>query len=213
MLTAGYDFTNGWRNDTWEFDGTTWQQRTTTTQLPIRYRHATVHDSTHDRLVLFGGLGIGHAPIGDTWVYGAVAPASWTPFGTGCPGTSGTPQLVPVGDSLPWLGTTLNLRVSPVPSTNLAAAWFGFSRVTWQGSSLPAALDTVGLPGCSLRAAPEFMSVLIATGGVANWQLPVPANNALIGLQAFLQAAVLDPGANAFGAALTNAGDLRVGSR
>lgn len=53
-------------NDTWEFDGITWAQRTTSSAPPARRGHCMSYDSTRHRTVLFGGW-LGSAPAADTW--------------------------------------------------------------------------------------------------------------------------------------------------
>jgi hypothetical protein len=50
-------------DDTWEYDGSTWVQRSPATTPPARYAHAMAFDSARDRLVMFGGSGT----ITDTW--------------------------------------------------------------------------------------------------------------------------------------------------
>ena len=44
----------GERNDTWEWDGETWTQRTPATSPPARYAHALAYDAARQRVVLFG---------------------------------------------------------------------------------------------------------------------------------------------------------------
>jgi Galactose oxidase, central domain len=56
-------------NDTWEYDGTTWTQRTPATSPPARNSHAMVYDSTHQVTVLFGGC------CNDTWLWNGT---TWT---------------------------------------------------------------------------------------------------------------------------------------
>lgn len=55
-------------DDTWEFDGSTWQQRDLAIRPPARHEHAMVFDATLGKVVLFGGIGTS-SELGDTWTY------------------------------------------------------------------------------------------------------------------------------------------------
>jgi hypothetical protein len=56
-------------NDTWEYDGTTWMQRTPATAPSGRARHAMAYDSTHQVTVLFGGTTNFGSILNDTWLW------------------------------------------------------------------------------------------------------------------------------------------------
>lgn len=67
VLFGGEDpFTVGLFNDTWEWDGVTWTQRTLDNKPSQRYGHAMVFDAAQGRVVLFGGAGGGTAGE-ETW--------------------------------------------------------------------------------------------------------------------------------------------------
>src|SRR5205814_363598 len=53
-------------NDTWEWNGTDWTQRTPAVSPPPRRFHATAWDSARARLVVFGGAGETNV-LADTW--------------------------------------------------------------------------------------------------------------------------------------------------
>jgi hypothetical protein len=72
LVFGGYDF--GPLADLWEWDGTTWTLRPTTTAPSPRTFHAMAWDSARQRLVLFGGV-VGQSDDGETWEYDG---ASWT---------------------------------------------------------------------------------------------------------------------------------------
>ena len=56
VLFGGLDYSTGARRgDTWEWDGTTWINRTPATNPSARSGHAMVYDSARGRVVLFGG--------------------------------------------------------------------------------------------------------------------------------------------------------------
>ena len=67
--------TLGPNNETWSYDGTTWQLVQTTDRPGPRAAASMVYDSVHSNLVLFGGTT--EAPdqaLGDTWTFGNVGP-------------------------------------------------------------------------------------------------------------------------------------------
>jgi hypothetical protein len=63
-----------WLNDTWEWDGQSWSQRTSTVQPPARGGSAMAFDSARGVSVLFGGRD-GAALFADTWEWNG---AQWT---------------------------------------------------------------------------------------------------------------------------------------
>ena len=71
VLFGGTPTSNGINpfSDTWEYDGTTWEQRTPVTSPPARSEHALAYDSVRQRVVLFGGTNTAFTPpfLGDTW--------------------------------------------------------------------------------------------------------------------------------------------------
>jgi cysteine-rich repeat protein len=62
-------------NDTWEYDGTTWQPILTADAPPARRSHTLAYDSARGVVVLFGGEGTSSL-LNDTWEYDGT---SWTP--------------------------------------------------------------------------------------------------------------------------------------
>jgi Galactose oxidase, central domain len=67
-------------NQTWAFNGTTWQQRSPQNAPTARFLHATVYDSMRSVIVLFGG---GSAAVtSDTWEWDGV---NWTQRATTIP--------------------------------------------------------------------------------------------------------------------------------
>jgi len=60
VLFGGYDYSSGDRNDTWEWEGTTWTQVADSGPSPRR-NHAMAYDSARGVTVLFGGY--------DDWDY------------------------------------------------------------------------------------------------------------------------------------------------
>jgi hypothetical protein len=67
-------------NDTWEWNGVTWTQRTPVTMPPGRVYHALAYDSTRGVTVLFGGLsGVTGGVTADTWEWDGANWAVRTP--------------------------------------------------------------------------------------------------------------------------------------
>ena len=65
VLFGGYD--DGYPQDTWEWDGETWTERTPDGPLPIaRYSHAMAYDTARGVTVLFGGYRGGEY-LQDNW--------------------------------------------------------------------------------------------------------------------------------------------------
>jgi len=78
---------------------------------------------------------------------------------------------------------------------------------------LPLALLPFGMPGCLLQVDPAITQLLIGSGGSAAWSLNVPNDAGLLGVQFFNQGAAIDPGANAAGVTVSNAGAAVIGGK
>ncbi len=199
-----------WSNDTWEWDGAEWWSVTTPVTPPRRFvlgRSALVYDSRAARSVLFAGVGRRL----EIWDYGAVDPASYATFGSGCAGTAGVPALTATG--LPWLGATMTMRVDNLPAVQPAAWVLGVSASQWGPVMLPAPLGTIGMPGCLLLLAPVVTVPLSVLGSTRRWSLRLPGDPRLVGLSYYEQVFALDPGANPAGAVVSNGGAGVVGAR
>src|SRR5262249_5238027 len=70
-----YDGTTHYYNDTWEWNGTDWTQRTPANSAPSRRYHALAYDSVRGVTVLFGGFGPGIGIAADTWEWNGT---NWT---------------------------------------------------------------------------------------------------------------------------------------
>lgn len=130
-----------------------------------------------------------------------VAPSVATTYGSGCAGSGLAPSLV--GASLPHVGTNFSLDVYD-GTPNSIAAWFaGFAQ-----SSSPLG------GGCTLLVDQPFVLALGTTNafgfGSVSW--PVPPTFGLIGLSAFVQVAVVQPGGPVAGfLSVTNGLQMRIG--
>src|SRR5262249_21706004 len=186
---------------TWLFDGTSWRRDPRAFAPAGRESFTMADDLVRQRIVLFGG-----GTSNDTWEYTTGDIARWTAFGSGCAGTAGTPVLRPAAGSLPVLGRPFPLELAGLPPSGLAAVSIGFSDAQWNGQPLPLSLSALGMPGCSLFASPDFLFVLAISAGGASLAWPLPASPGLAGTTFVDQGFVLDPGSNALGAIVANAG-------
>ncbi|MDB4980834.1 MAG: uncharacterized protein JWM82_1586 [Myxococcales bacterium] len=87
VLFGGFDEATGRRNDLWEWDGSTWTDRTPAGTKPAaRWNHTAAYDSVRKKLVVYGGnTGTGLASAGtyvdETWEWDGTA-ATWTKIAT-----------------------------------------------------------------------------------------------------------------------------------
>lgn len=133
-------------------------------------------------------------------------------FGTGCPGTAGTPYMFcpvtpNVGSSLPLI--TANLNPGALPLTLVGA-----SRSNLGGAPLPIDLAAYGAAGCSLFVSADLLMFSTNYLGTAytTFQLPAslpPSSTPIL----FVQSMILDPTANTLGVLMSNAGEIAVGIR
>jgi WD40 repeat protein len=121
----------------------------------------------------------------DVFVHDASAatfPASWTNYGAGLAGTLGIPALV--AQNPPTLGTTLTIDVGN--SYGLAttlALFFGF-----QTTDVP-------LKGGHLLVQPAALFIVPIGAAGMSFSSEIPEDEAICGVEVFLQALELDPGA------------------
>lgn len=195
-------------NDTWEHDGVAWRQIQNVYGgvYPARRDFAMAEDLIRRRIVAFGGAIANGALQNDTWEYGA----HWQPFGSGCLGTAGTPQLQP--GNPPQLGSTCSAQLANLPTgSGLALLAVGLSRQHSVLGNLPFLLTAYGMPGCRLYTSSDAVVALVAAGGTAAWSWAVPAAADVLGQPFHLQGLVLDPTANAGGATVSNAATMVIG--
>jgi hypothetical protein len=197
---------------TFVLDGGAWRQDPraggpSSRQTPL------VNDFVRGCMVCFGGSSgfPANLQFDDTWEYDPRPLARWSAFGGGCAGAVGTPSLRPAAGSLPVLGSTFVLELGGLPAAAAAAISIGFSSQQWSGHALPWDIGALGMPGCVLQASPDFLFFVTAAGGSASLPWPLPLNTSLAGTQFFDQGFVFEPGANALGAIVSNAGGGVVG--
>jgi hypothetical protein len=108
--------------------------------------------------------------------------------------------------SRPVIGTNWNLSVTDIPAPGLIG-------VAIYGLTDPALPDLffLGMPGCGLRASLDYLAPWISAGPSQAYSLALPNSPALINLHVYTNAAVLQPGVNAFGAITSNGVDGKLG--
>ena len=198
--------------DSWEWDGGSWQ-RLNSAVIPTAVVDAAMgYDAARASLVRFGGFD-GIASNAAMWSLGSVNPAEAIPYGVGCAGTAGVPQLTLREFEGPWLGDTFTQVASRLPATAPMAFQVGFSRTLWAGQSLPLPLDPIGMTGCSVYVSIDAVGVVVAAAGRATLGLTVPFDPVIVGARLFGQCVVIDPGANPAGVTLSSALEFRIGRR
>ncbi len=126
-------------------------------------------------------------------------------FGQGCPGVAGIPTLGAI--TTPTLGDPYSLSLSNMdPAGGAFFMALGFSLTTDPvAGSLPIDLAPVGAPGCSLQCAAEALFFQLHTTGASQFDISVPNNQALLGLQVMTQAFSTDT-SNVLGLVASNVG-------
>lgn len=180
-------------NQTWEWDGASWLQRTTATTPSARSAMACgFAPGAPGRVISAGGATNSGTQFGTTFAMAPTTPATVTSFGTGCPTTAGAVQLNAV--SMPYAGSTFVHEIAGGPALSFVGILaFGGSNTNWNGLPLPLDLTVVGAPGCqALVSLDVLVTVLLTNGaGSAAWALPNQAS--LVGQGFFTQGVVLDP--------------------
>ncbi|MEC7584896.1 MAG: hypothetical protein VYE77_11310 [Planctomycetota bacterium] len=141
-----------------------------------------------------------------------LAQASATPFGSGCPGSNGTPVLS-AGQG-PALGQSVTLDMTNLPLSG-GFVWLMWSTDSdnWAGNALPLDLGFVGAPGCMLNVRPDYNDFELQGAPVLSLTYYIPSNlTFLIGCRLLCQGMVCDGPANPLGYTSTNALELLFGS-
>jgi hypothetical protein len=160
----------------------------------FRLSYRTVRNVNFDAIAGFSSGGFGGAPPPSI--------LASAPFSTGPRGVPAPLRAAP--GSTPRIGTATTLQLDGIaPGSTLAVLAFGFGRLPGT------ALTGLGMPDCVLHVTLDASRLM----PVQNPQLTfgLPADQALVGIAFFAQAAVLTPGINPAGVATSNGLALRVG--
>jgi hypothetical protein len=135
---------------------------------------------------------------GYAWVAGnSSGNATFTAFGAGCTGPSGTPLLAPKNDSQPRLGTTFQMQFAGLPNgyVFVPLGFLGFDNMNALGVPLPVSLSHYGGPPQCLQhidLTDAYYYPLANLGGSTEWHVPLPNTPFLDGASVFVQGIVFD---------------------
>lgn len=128
-------------------------------------------------------------------------------LGAGCAGSLGVPRNTVV--SPPRLGQTMASTYTNL-AQNVVFALVGFSRTTSGFGALPFDMTGLGAPGCFARVSGDANVLLVGSGGLATFNMAIPASTAYLGAQLYTQGLSLDA-ANALGAVMSDANGAILG--
>ena len=180
--------------DTWEWDGATWVAQT---PGQLRWGSALATDYL-GRVLRFGGHDAGGWDD-ETWLYGALVPATSQPLGTGCAGSSTVPLLT---SPRPYLGNPifeLTLRQA-LPSVACAFA-------------LASSTGALSFGACTFYLQGPLVTVATNTDPSGDASLPIQIRMQpwLRGQRLYAQAVALDASSAPLGLAFSGALALRLG--
>lgn len=189
-------------SDTWELHPSGWQQTSLAGAPTPRYGISAIVKPADGRLFLFGGYD-GGTFFSDTWVFGESNPPSNSSFGFGCSSGAGVVQLSAA--RLAWRGERYDMLLSNLPQTPSASPFL----LLGTRSPSPIDLASIGAPGCTVLLNPN-PSTAIGTNvsGAASFSIVIPQLSPVTTV--WWQGAVLAPGANTLGLALSNGLETRV---
>jgi PKD repeat protein len=178
---------------------------TTFSNADVTFTNGTVRSTLFGGSVVANRLWVGTIHY-DTAQLGATSGFGF--YGPGCAGTSGISNLVT--STRPRLGTTMSVNCNNLPQS-MAVMMMGFSNTNSVFGPLPVDLTAYGAPGCFGRMSPDATQFLFGAANAAMWQLVIPLDPNLAGLQFYNQALVLDPPANGLGAVTSDAACMLIG--
>ena len=135
-------------------------------------------------------------------IRGTLSPAIALPstLGAGCPGSGGTVAVM-AADGAPCLGSSFSLQVFNATAGRPGAFLLGSTVF-----NPPIDLTVLKMGGCFLfHDLPLNLPLLTDANGCGTTPLPIPFDASLLNGVFFDQAAIVDPGSNAFGIAMSNA--------
>jgi hypothetical protein len=211
------------KNDLWQFDGTWTQLQPDGTTVGAQHRGGAgfVYDPIARRVLVVQGRTLScsnHNDSTDVWSLVVAPPpplAQFTPLGVGCPGSAGTPTLAAVGGDVPHLGQSFDMQITNLPSVAVVVGLLGVSTSLNSGAlgsfPLPRDYTALGMPSCTQYVSDDATVFLLGLAGQTTWSINIPPNGGLLGFTFYVQAAVFDQAANAFGVTVTNAGTAQIG--
>lgn len=134
--------------------------------------------------------------------------ASYTTFGSGCPGSLGVPGNVCY--RLPRSGQELRARFTNMPM-NLGVVTLGLSNTVGTYSPLPLDLGLLGAPGCFARVRFDATAAVVGSSGAGDFTMSIPPDAIFLGFTFYTQALVFDASANGLGLIASDAAVAVVG--
>jgi hypothetical protein len=170
-------------NDTWDWVGNDWIQRSPVTSPPWREGGARAYDIARQRVVLSSG---------DTWIYGPLTRASAYPLGSACSNVKDQPVLT---SDDPFLGN-LAFRLELMSARPSSPCLFGLS---FRVQDRPIGPCTLWLKE-PLTLIPVLSD---AVGHAATPGFATPVDTVFRGWTFYAQGFVVDPAANVLGLAFS----------
>jgi hypothetical protein len=184
---GGFDGTQQ-LTETYEFAGGQWNMVPTGNTIPTSTTEMTAgYDPVRRKLTMFAGFGTTFN--NDTWQYTGPTSGLFTLYGFGCDTAAGAIGLTA---TTPNINSTLNLEFNNLGTAQSVIVVLGLSDQIWNGLPLPFDLTTLGLPGCGLLAAANFLDASLATAGVATYSVPIPNQANLVSQSLYTQGIAVD---------------------
>lgn len=129
-----------------------------------------------------------------------VPATGFTPFGRGCAGAGGEPDLAEGAGSSQRIGMTTIASVTNLPAGSGGGAMVigTQGRQLFPGVDLPFDLAIIGAPGCLLWTDLTVVIPVTYGGGAFGFSVPIPNLPSLVGASVYMQAAIGDASAPAF---------------
>ncbi len=150
---------------------------------------------------------------------GGGSTASFTNYGSGCPGTGGFTPVAGQNNGPPSIGNSAwEAALTNSVGGTVATLMIGASDTLLGGAPLlPLDLALIGIPGCTLLQSMQATVAVPVFGagagaGTASVNLPIPGDAWLDGVEIYLQWFVVDPGAgNPFFVTFSDGGHVTIG--
>ena len=188
VLYGGFDGANV-LTDTFEFNGSNWATVATGNPLPGASTE-TLHgyDPVRRKFVVFGGFGGTFSS--QTWEYTGANTGYFGTFGAGCPTAQGEPTL---SSNTPRINSTWTITIDNLPvDCEFVLIPYGLSNTNSTLGPLPVDLAAIGLSGCSLNVANDYVAAQLTSNGTATSSLVIPNTTALVNTFLYAQAVLLD---------------------
>ena len=217
VFIIGGDTAAGCVGDAFSWDGADFTRHNPGTSPMPTSRHGTqlFYNPTSNQLNLFAG-GCGTTYNNDLWSIDL--PVFWrsSTFGVGCQGSNGLTLALNVAQgSTGTLGHLLQCDLANVPVFfSISYGQLGFNKDSFNGLPLPLDLGIVGLPGCTAMVAPDlsFPLGLPNSSGTAVWNLNIPNQAFLLGMQVYLQGLSFEAPGFSRWASVSNGLTVRIGN-